>query len=50
MIECSLCGMQFNDRTIGLLDIVKQVHERWHKGCKVEGRNTTEGIVEWKKT
>jgi hypothetical protein len=47
MIECNLCGMQFNDRTIEILDIVKETHERWHKRCKIEGRNTVEGEVKW---
>ena len=46
MIECSLCNMQFNERA-EMIEKVKEVHERWHKNCKAEKRNTTEGEVEW---
>lgn len=40
-MKCSLCGME-----LGLM-IQMKVHERWHKHCKIEKRNTTEGVVEW---
>ena len=43
MIECSLCGIQFNDD----IENRKKVHERFHKHCKIEKRNTVEGRVEW---
>lgn len=46
MIECNLCGMQFNERA-EMIEKVKEVHERWHKNCKKEKRNTTEGKVKW---
>jgi hypothetical protein len=49
MIECNLCGMQFQDKCNPLLDAIKKVHERWHTKCKKEKRNTTEGTVKWKK-
>lgn len=47
MIECNLCGMQFNGKTIFQLDAIKRIHERWHTNCKIEKRNTVEGKVEW---
>jgi|LWDU01.1.fsa_nt_gi hypothetical protein len=40
---CSLCGICFTDD----FEIRKLVHERFHKYCKLEKRNTVEGIVEW---
>ena len=48
MIECNLCGMQFNEKA-EMVELVKEVHERWHKNCKAEKRNTTEGEVIWLK-
>lgn len=47
MIECNLCGMQFQDKENALLDIIKKTHERWHTNCKKEKRNTVEGKVKW---
>ena len=47
MIECSLCGMQFNEKRIKIMEIIKQTHERWHTNRNTEKRNTTEGKVEW---
>ena len=47
MIECNLCGMQFNEKRIKIMEIIKQTHERWHTNCKIEKRNTTEGKVQW---
>jgi hypothetical protein len=40
---CSLCGIIFYDD----FEIRKTRHERFHKHCKSEKRNTVEGIVEW---
>jgi transcription elongation factor Elf1 len=46
MLSCSLCGMEF-DFDDPLLQQRIQRHERWHKNCRGEKRNTTEGSVEW---
>jgi hypothetical protein len=43
MIRCNLCGIVFKDD----FELRKPVHERWHKNCIKEKRNTTEGIVIW---
>lgn len=42
-MECNLCGIIFTD------DFENRMkrHERFHKNCKTEGRNTTEGVVKW---
>jgi len=42
---CNLCGMTFPEDTDFLAR--KHVHERWHRGCRKEKRNTTEGEVDW---
>ncbi len=47
MIECNLCGMQFNEKHNTLIGVIKKTHERWHTRCAFEKRNTTEGKVEW---
>ena len=40
---CNLCGMELPHDS----DIIirEDIHIRWHKNCKKEKRNTTEGIV-----
>jgi|TARA_B110000495_G_C22861952_1_gene502614 hypothetical protein len=40
---CSLCGIIFYDD----FEIRQLPHERFHKHCKSEKRNTVEGIVKW---
>ena len=51
MIECNLCGMQFDresyEETDSLLNVRKRIHERWHTRCAFEKRNTIEGKVGW---
>jgi hypothetical protein len=50
MIECSLCGMQFNEKYNTLLGVVKRTHERFHIRCAFQSRHKVEGVVEWVKT
>ena len=45
-IMCNLCNAFFN-KYDPLIDHRKRQHERYHKDCKKEGRNTTEGEVIW---
>jgi hypothetical protein len=45
-LKCNLCGMEFH-ASDDLFDERKTRHEEWHKHCKVQKRNTTEGKVEW---
>ena len=44
MIECNLCGWQ--------TDIANKHgisrHEVWHSTARIQRRNTTNGIVEWR--
>ena len=51
MIECNLCGMQFDreadEESNSLLNVRKRTHERWHTRCAFEKRNTVEGVVIW---
>jgi hypothetical protein len=47
MIECNLCGMQFNNEYQDLLDVRKKKHERYHIRCKFQSRNMIEGTVKW---
>lgn len=42
--ECNLCGIILADYSSALAR-----HERFHLHCKKEHRNTTEGIVGWRK-
>ena len=45
--KCSLCTIEFADDD--LINERKKRHEEWHTNCKLQKRNTTEGVVEWKK-
>jgi hypothetical protein len=48
LISCSLCGIEFPDDET--FQFRKLPHERFHKHCKKEKRNTTEGIVVWRRS
>lgn len=45
-IRCSLCSQEFSKFDIDIADR-KEKHERHHKNCRKEKRNTTEGKVVW---
>ena len=47
MIRCSICNQTFNEIENHLIEIQKKRHSQWHQNCHIQGRNTTEGIVEW---
>jgi hypothetical protein len=41
--ECNLCGMILEDYTTALIR-----HEIFHSKARIQHRNTTQGVVEWK--
>jgi hypothetical protein len=54
MIECSLCGIQFNDKVKVMLDEIKARHEEYHTnttGGQRHGQNKKrwmiKGKVQW---
>jgi len=49
MIRCNLCKMEFKKMPLDDEFLHKQLrqHERFHKHCKAEKRNTCEGVVLW---
>lgn len=42
--ECNLCMMLFDKFNIHGI----KRHEDWHTNCKINKRNTVEGIVVWR--
>ena len=46
--QCNLCEQNFEDDE--LITVRKERHEDWHKHCKIQKRNTVEGIVMWEVT
>ena len=46
-VRCSLCSQEFQINNNPLLQNQKDRHEKWHSNCKVNSRNTEEGIVIW---
>ncbi len=42
------CSFFFrNNESAKIMNARKKQHELWHKQCRIQKRNNTEGIVEW---
>ena len=47
LIECDLCGMQFSKNDYELVIRLNR-HTDWHKYARIQKRNTTNGIPNYK--
>ncbi len=45
---CNLCGWFEIDSEDRLYNIIKSKHEEFHSKARIQHRNTTNGVVEWK--
>lgn len=45
---CDLCGWFQIDTEDPLYYAIKDKHEKFHSTARIQKRNTTQGVVEWK--